>query len=270
MSRFFCPARDFEYTCKLDKQHFESTVTSRTNGHGWNRGETTKITTSSGVGVMGGAVIQFTFTYSWQDSTATAYTDQQTTVEVRVVRALCEYLTYPQSVELKMQPSSNKCVLMTTQLHTIEAEGEQTAYINATNYIGLHQDPSHHWKSDNTSTARHYYRLLYAPYAIARAKNLNIDAAKEWMITGDTAALTVPITHTFSIASSGRVSYDYFDAASQGTCCKATTASCLVHPFFSSSDCTKWDPAKNNAALQAPPPNDDGKLPVIDAIRIPV
>jgi hypothetical protein len=66
------------------------------------------------------------FSYSFQDATSTASTNQQTTVE---------------SVRVTMEPASNSCLLIETQLRTVKAKGTQNAWVGVTNWVGLHQDP---------------------------------------------------------------------------------------------------------------------------------
>lgn len=117
---------------------------------------------------------------------------------------------------VNMQPSYKKCVLLTTELATVEAEGTQTAYINATNYAGTHQDPARHWKWDTGYYESHYYRLIHVPYAIEQAKQYNVPEAAPWLVSGSTAAIEVPIKHKFTIATEGRTHNTWFDADSPG------------------------------------------------------
>lgn len=329
VSQFYCPARDFAYSCRLDKQYFEQVLgwlawcalyigltddgihtnthqpfvahtdssqlyaqlglelwrNDKDQRHVWH--QCTRVWlqhmvalslvpkhtcclvyhTNHSVGGGAGPVFQFSFSYSFQDGTASAHTEQETTVEVRacLLSAVVPLDTAPfillsrftpQSVAIQVPANATKCLLITTKLATVSATGTQNVYINASNYIGTHQGSAHHWSAVDTDPKEtHYYRLFSIPYMVQLAKRLGIPEAAAWTISpdGQFASITTTIDHSFNLATVGSTTFNtWYDSTS--------------------IDCTRWDPG--HALLRAEGPvgqhvTQDGRtLPVYNAVRV--
>lgn len=143
VSIFWCPARSFEYTCRMDKQYFEQTTHTSTTSHAWSVGQTFKVYATYGVQFMGcvwlhtcahcyqpscvvhsmsggvGPFLQYTFSYAWNEAHAEAHTEQDTTV---------------QSTTVHIPANSTKCLQLRTVLSAVDANGTEPAWGTASGW----------------------------------------------------------------------------------------------------------------------------------------
>lgn len=304
VSMFWCPARSFAYTCRLDKQYFEQTTHTTTNSHAWSVGQTTKVQGTYGVKFVGcvlmqlmdhnqlynmsqqsinrweggvGPFVQYSFSYQWNIATAEAHTEQETTV---------------QSTTVHMPANSTKCLLLTTVLSAIDANGTEPAWGTASGWcvlgllafseevccthttfhrVGTYQQKKRSWKWD-TKGGEYYYRAFTLGQAVQVAQANNLPEARDFAWWNDDAAnITSIINLQFNVGSSGHVNNNWYDKTSTGTYI-AVACNCNDHSTNSpTTECTQWDPSiQKQAQPQGTVINaaTGEEEPVLDAIRI--
>ena len=123
----------------------------------------------------------------------------------------------PQSVAVTVPAKSPKCLKIRTELNTIDASGTQNAYITASNWVGLHQSDSHHWKWDSDPKEAHYYRAATLGKLVSMAKQAGVPEANDWtVVDGNTASVVIPINLQFNLGTSGRTYNDWYDNDTKG------------------------------------------------------
>ncbi len=170
----------------------------------------------------------------FQDATATARTDQTTTVE---------------SVSVRMDPAQKQCLRLTTRLSVVKAKGTQDAFVAVKGWVGTHQHPARHWRWDAAPSETHYYRATTFANVVQLAKQAGLPEASQWSVVDDEARVVMPFDLDIEFGTSGYTTNQWAEAGGV--------------------ECRRWEPsasAAGGAAVAYTGGGTGGVLPVIKAV----